>query len=209
MPSHFGEENGKGGDNRAKQEDSASEWTDTRTATRIGDARRLVQLKVVLEVVERSLVPHDENCYRRDVAQRDHDPPRWAQLLSSDERGDQDSKGDGDPDLKLRVQIRVDLFRLSEALPVMVSGALEFTMYEGSVTKETRSRHTPFRNWRIAGKELRPFASRDMFGWGYVVPLAWKDRAPTTSAVTLVVRYTSPAGDVVDATPVTIRTGLP
>lgn len=107
------------------------------------------------------------------------------------------------------VQVRVDLFRLSEDLPVMVSGALEFTMYEGSVTKETRSRYTPFRTWRITGKELGAFASRDIFGWGYVVPLAWKDRAPNTSAVTLAVRYTSPAGDVVDATPVTIRTGLP
>ena len=107
------------------------------------------------------------------------------------------------------VQIRVDLFRLSEALPVMVSGALEFTMYEGFVTKATRSRHTPFRTWRITGKELSDYASRDMFGWGYVVPLAWEGRAPTTSAVTLAVRYTSPAGDVVDATPVTISTGLP
>lgn len=106
------------------------------------------------------------------------------------------------------LMVRVDLFRHPGALPVMVKGTLEFILYEGVVASGALSRAKPFRTWRFAGKELEPFRSRSMVGWGYVIRLAWGQQRPGTSSVTLWARYLSPGGQAISDEPVTINTGL-
>ena len=107
------------------------------------------------------------------------------------------------------VVVRVDCFKRgpNNELPVMVPGALEFTLYEGVIAREKLIQASPLRKWRFSGKQLEPFRARSMVGWGYSIPLGWGDRRPGTSAVTLAARYIALSGATIEADPAVIAVG--
>jgi hypothetical protein len=90
---------------------------------------------------------------------------------------------------------------------VLVSGTLEFRMYEGQIPAERLDDVQPLRTWSYAGSELEPFVFRKMGLWGYRVPLTWGASEPTTPTVTLTARYRPQRGRAVSAAPTGISVG--
>lgn len=101
------------------------------------------------------------------------------------------------------LQVRVLFFRRGRALPVTVSGMLEFALYEGNVARDTPAAQ-PFHTWRFSDRQLTGYLTRAPAGWGYGMPLAWGSRAPGTGTVTLVGKYISPDGRALLSAPVAI-----
>ncbi len=108
------------------------------------------------------------------------------------------------------LEIELYLFRPSQgSLPVTVSGAMEFALYEGRPAAGDIDTARPLRTWRFAGDDLRACLARSTAGWGYAMRLAWGPDPPKTSAITLTARYVPPEGrgPPVSASPTVIAIG--
>jgi len=90
------------------------------------------------------------------------------------------------------VQTIVHLFRPPAPQPVLVSGTLEFLLFEGRVSREELTGAKPFHVWPFTAAQLEPYVRRSVFGWGYALRLPWGPRAPQSSSITLAARYTPP-----------------
>ena len=100
--------------------------------------------------------------------------------------------------------VLVNLFGAQGDQPTTVRGRLEFALYEGLLEAGDFGQARPLRSWSFAGEELEPFLMRDLFGWGYRLPLAWGESPPRTSAATLTASYVPPSGRAVSAKPLGI-----
>jgi hypothetical protein len=105
------------------------------------------------------------------------------------------------------LEVCVHLFRHSRDLPVTVGGALQFIIYEGVISEKDLSGAKPLRSWQFTGEELKAHRVRLMMGWGYAMRLNWGRTPPKASSVTLLVRYISPKGRIISASPLTIPIG--
>ncbi len=72
---------------------------------------------------------------------------------------------------------------------VKVPGRATVTAFE--ITKEGLK--TPIGKWEVPAEKLKKTWKSGLLGGGYTVPLQW-DRAPTTSRIRVVVRFTLPDG---------------
>jgi len=102
------------------------------------------------------------------------------------------------------VQVRVYLFQLGQAQPVMVEGAVEFRMYAGRVPRSAIPDGEPFRTWRFAGDDLAVRRFRSMVGWGYAARLGWSGQPPDASVVSVQAVYEPPEGTPIFSAPVAI-----
>ena len=105
------------------------------------------------------------------------------------------------------LNISVHLWRADRNLPVTARGRLEFVLYEGVLHAADLPTARPLESWSFPGQVLPRHLGRSIAGWGYAFRLPWS-RPPSTSAVTLMTRYVSPAGrtlPVEQPTVVTVR----
>jgi hypothetical protein len=76
-----------------------------------------------------------------------------------------------------------------EGTAVKVPGRATITAFE--ITKEGLK--TPIGKWEVTAEQLKKTWKTGLLGGGYTVPLQW-DRAPTTTKIRIVVRFTLPDG---------------
>jgi len=102
------------------------------------------------------------------------------------------------------LQVSVLFFRRGGALPVTVSGTLEFLLYEGNVARRAVAVADPFYTWRFSAREMKGYLVRGTVGWGYAMRLAWGGKAPAAGTITLVARYSPPEGRALYSAPVAV-----
>ena len=105
--------------------------------------------------------------------------------------------------------LAMQLYQYARPLPVTGTGSIEFTMYEGVVRGANLASARPFRTWLFTPRDLEGLLACSAAGWGYSIRLGWGKRPPTTSSVTLLARYTPPAGPPVATAPVVIPVRAP
>jgi len=102
------------------------------------------------------------------------------------------------------VGVRVYFYQLAQPQPVTVQGTVELLLFEGPAGADEPAGARPSHVWRLKSEDLRPYLTRSIVGWGYVLRLPWGRRVPTSRSISLVVRYTSPDGKVLHSAPAAI-----
>src|SRR5262249_828441 len=80
-------------------------------------------------------------------------------------------------------------------------GRLEVQLFDGTPSESERAQAQPLRVWTYDAAQLRGHAAHSSIGWGYEFAPQWGDARPTHNRFTVVVRYVSPSGNVVAASP--------
>jgi len=101
----------------------------------------------------------------------------------------------------------VYLFQADRALPVTVTGSLEFRLYAGRLTIAAAAKAEPIRVWRFGPDVLPRCLSRGLAGWGYRMVLDWGRDAPNATSLTLVAVYVPPQGPPVASAPISVAMG--
>jgi hypothetical protein len=103
------------------------------------------------------------------------------------------------------LEVMLYLFnRFTSNQPVTGRGAIEFDMYDGTLTAQSIASARPFSSTRTDLPKLQGTLVRTAFGWGYSLRLPWGANVPTSGSVTLQVKYTSPAGREMFSAPITV-----
>ncbi|MGC9453929.1 MAG: hypothetical protein ACP5HU_03615 [Phycisphaerae bacterium] len=105
------------------------------------------------------------------------------------------------------LRAEVFCYRIDQPEPFPVEGQLEFLLYEGRLRGGELASADPLLTWRFGPSELRGLMIRRLGLWGYSMQLAWGDRMPRTSSVTLIARHRSPEGRTVHSSPISISMG--
>lgn len=106
------------------------------------------------------------------------------------------------------VRLQVYLFQYAQAEPVTAAGTLEFLLFDRKLGSGEAYAAEPFHAWSFQGETLAKYLARSMIGWNYSVELRWgDDKRPASATVTVLVRYTPPAGQPVYSSPVMISMG--
>jgi len=79
---------------------------------------------------------------------------------------------------------------------------IELLLFEGEPRQLDDA--SAFHIWRLTGESMRMFAAKFYGLWCYEITLRWPDRVPATSSVTLMARYRSKKGRVVQSAPSTV-----
>lgn len=115
-----------------------------------------------------------------------------------------DLDGQGGPD---GVNMRLYLYEpgVSSQPGLASAGQFEFLLYEGRLDPSDAP-GLPGNRWQYTAGELRGFFMPDKYGLGcYQATLSWPPgKSPASSTVTLVARYTDPAGRVISSSPANI-----
>lgn len=105
------------------------------------------------------------------------------------------------------LRVEVFCYRLDQPEPAPVEGELEFLLYEGRLRAGELASADPLLTWRFTAAELRSVMVRRLGLWGYSLRLAWGDRLPESSSVTLIARHRSPEDRIVRSAPISISMG--
>ena len=101
-------------------------------------------------------------------------------------------------------KVQVFMFQNSKPEPVLVTGTVQFLLFEKNVTAEEMSSLEPCLVWTYSGDKLTQHAVRSRIGWGYAANLRWGTHKPTSTSVSLAALYRSPDGRAVYSEPVVI-----
>ncbi|MCX5675685.1 MAG: hypothetical protein NTX87_11825 [Planctomycetota bacterium] len=102
------------------------------------------------------------------------------------------------------VQVNVYLYQADRAEPVLIKGKVEFLMHEGRRPREGLAAAAPLKTWPFTEQELVTHQMRGPAGWGYAIQLGWGKDVPTSSVITLTVRYLPLVGPPVASSPIVI-----
>ena len=95
------------------------------------------------------------------------------------------------------------LYQADRAEPVLIKAGLEFLMHEGRRPREG-SAAALLKTWQFTEEELVTHQMRGPAGWGYAIQLGWGKDVPTSSVITLTVRYLPLVGPPVASSPIVI-----
>jgi len=104
------------------------------------------------------------------------------------------------------LRVQVYLFQYAQDQPVTAAGTLEFLVFDRKVGAGEIYTVQPFETWSFQGEQLGRYLGRSLIGWNYSMELRWQT-SPAARTLTLVARYTPPAGQPVHSSPVMISMG--
>ena len=106
------------------------------------------------------------------------------------------------------VILKMRLYNLQQPLAFTLNqGEIEFLLYEGNVKERDLAVAQPINIWRIQANQMKPYASKTLVGFQYVITLTWLDRAPQSSTITVIARILRPEGGPLYARRVVLTTG--
>lgn len=87
-------------------------------------------------------------------------------------------------------------------------GKLEILMFDGSPGLSGNELAKPLRVWTLTVGDLKPYEIRTSIGAGYELIPKWGEAKPTSGRFTIIVRYISPGGGIVNSAPSIISMGV-
>jgi len=109
---------------------------------------------------------------------------------------------DPEPD-GLRVMVRLyQASRQHGVRAVLVSGAIDFLLFEGSPPKRPADAGKPFFTWTFTRDQLPAYMARRYGLWCYAMQLDWGKRTPRAKQIWLVARYRAPEGSPIYSSPI-------
>ena len=111
---------------------------------------------------------------------------------------DSDPEPDG-----LRAMVRLyQTSRDKGVRAVLVSGQIDFLLFEGSRPKRPTGASSPFFTWTFTPDQLPAYVTRQYGLWCYAMQLAWGEKAPKAKQIWLVARYRAPGGPPIYSSPI-------
>lgn len=105
--------------------------------------------------------------------------------------------------------IKVYASNRSQPKPMTIgSGTIEVFMFDGILGVTTAPDAAPLRTWKYSAPELKEFQIDSSIGTGYQLALNWGENGPTSSKISVLVRYTPPQGSPVISAPSIISVAL-
>lgn len=109
---------------------------------------------------------------------------------------------DPEPD-GLRAMVRLyQASREQGVRAVLVSGIIDFLLFEGSRPKRPADAGEPFFTWTFTPDQLPAYVARQYGLWCYAMQLDWDDRIPKAKQIWLVARYRTPGAAPVYSSPI-------
>jgi hypothetical protein len=93
--------------------------------------------------------------------------------------------------------------------PLLIeSGQIEIMMFDGVPIAVPGAPPQPLRVWKYSAAELKRFATEGSIGTSYQIAQRWGDAKPSSTRISVVVRYTTPAGGSILSAPSIISAAL-
>ncbi len=83
----------------------------------------------------------------------------------------------------------------------IVTGTLDFLMYDGLLPRSDEASAKPRHTWSLKAEDLKRYEMTTSIGTGYQIDLRWGEGNPTGDKITAVARYTSVGGVMVYSAP--------
>ncbi|MHC1763558.1 MAG: hypothetical protein AB9869_04515 [Verrucomicrobiia bacterium] len=88
------------------------------------------------------------------------------------------------------------------------SGVIDVFMFEGILGVTTAQNAAPRQTWQYSAAQMKEFQIESSIGTGYQLALNWGENGPTSSKISVLVRYTPPQGSPVISAPSIISVAL-
>ena len=105
------------------------------------------------------------------------------------------------------VRVYASSRKSAAGLPIS-SGRLEILMFDGVLKEKAVSEPPPLRTWSYPADQLKKQRTKTSLGTGYIFALQWGETRPVHSHISIIVRYVSRNGAIIQSAPSTISLGV-